>query len=74
MNPDCVDPGAVANGHRHPTEGPYCHGVEIVYTCDAGYEMKGDAKIICKSTDQFNKPIPVCMKIDSGEKTIKFHL
>ncbi len=63
---DCSDPGPVTNGHKHPASGLYDHGDQIVFTCDAGYEMEGDSTIKCVY-GYFNKPIPKCVQEMSGK-------
>lgn len=63
---NCGDPPTLANGQRFPPDGLYCLGDNVFYTCDAGYEMKGESTIRCTNRGQFNKPIPTCVEQNAG--------
>ncbi len=76
---ECLDPGSFQNGQRSPSNGPYCSGEEIVYTCDDLYQLQGDSVIQCENR-QFNKPVPSCvpetlgkLSIPSSKLTVLFH-
>ncbi len=60
---ECPDPGELTNGNKSAAA-PYKHGDKIVYNCDDGYELEGDATIQCVN-GEFNKPVPTCIPLSS---------
>lgn len=57
----CGDPGQIANGKRHGDS--FIIASSIVYTCDDGFEMRGQARRYCQSDNQWSGQAPQCEPI-----------
>ncbi len=70
LSGDCFGPEVVDNGQHFPSKAFYHHGEEILFICDAGYELEGDSTIQCVD-GQFKKPMPTCVQMTSGKFSLK---
>ncbi len=49
------------HGMRDPAMGPYKYRDRLVYTCDIGHQIVGDAVIVCGGNGGFIPPKPQCV-------------
>ncbi|XP_041986294.1 locomotion-related protein Hikaru genki-like [Aricia agestis] len=61
----CPDPLIPDNGriltHAASKDGKYPVGFLIIYTCDEGYEINGEASIVCTENGFWSHPPPFCL-------------
>lgn len=57
----CGDPGLIANGKRHGDS--FIIASSVLYTCDDGFEMIGQARRYCQSDNQWSGQPPQCEPI-----------
>ena len=57
----CSNPPNVANAMFTPTA-PFNVDDEVTYACDAGFELQGDAVLICQNTGVFLPFPPTCIR------------
>ncbi|CAH1241297.1 COL6A3 [Branchiostoma lanceolatum] len=53
----CGDPGAPVNGNR---AGTFFEGGVLQFTCNAGFELVGEASATCQGSGEWSNPVPVC--------------
>ena len=59
----CGDPGTVSNGQRTPSampSGGYPVSSAIVYTCNSGYRLRGQRRLVCLPSLRWSTPVPIC--------------
>lgn len=51
---ECSDPGSISLGSKVPAQGPYYEGVQLNYTCNAGYETSDGRKALMMTCQSSN--------------------
>lgn len=57
----CGDPGGIENGKRHGDS--FIIASSVLYTCDEGFEMMGQARRYCQSDNQWSGQPPQCVPV-----------
>ncbi|NWZ01976.1 CR2 protein, partial [Loxia curvirostra] len=60
----CPMPPEVANGNHNgrDTEG-FTMGMSVLYTCDPGYYLVGNAAVTCRASGNWSQPRPRCEEV-----------
>ena len=65
---ECGHPGAPVNGY---SIGEYfTYGSKVIFSCDIGYELKGNETALCQANGQWSSHIPLCLIIDCPDPGI----
>ena len=59
---DCKDPGTPLNGSR--TGDVFTYPATVVYSCDIGHNISGNATLSCLSSASWSSSIPTCKPVD----------
>lgn len=59
----CLDPGFPGNG-RHTLGGTRV-GDKVQFVCHEGFELQGNAELVCQNDGKWSGPIPTCIKGES---------
>ncbi|NWR63944.1 CR2 protein, partial [Bucorvus abyssinicus] len=57
----CLRPPNIANGlHSGQSVSRFSRGVTVYYSCKDGYQLVGNASIICTESAVWSRPLPRC--------------
>ena len=58
----CSDPMKIENGVRIPAFGPYTCVDQVTYICNHGYQLQGNATLVCGSDGRFSSAAAECVE------------
>ena len=58
----CSDPMKIENGVRIPAFGPYTCADQVTYICNHGYQLQGNATLVCGSDGRFSSAAAECVE------------
>ncbi|KAI8494280.1 Leucine-rich repeat-containing protein 15 [Branchiostoma belcheri] len=69
----CDDAMGLLNGQITPTNGGYCSGNDIQFSCDPGYELVGNSSATCQEDGSWDGDLPTCQhffNMDSASRGV----
>jgi len=63
---ECNSSMDISNGFYTSDLSSYEFGSVLQFHCDAGYNLIGDAALVCLSTGRWNATLPTCMPVNCG--------
>lgn len=60
----CPQPVPIVHGAYTADTAKYSYGSKLTFTCNGGYEIKGESVLTCKSDGNWSHPQPVCSAIE----------
>uniref|UniRef100_H2Z7B0 Sushi domain-containing protein n=1 Tax=Ciona savignyi TaxID=51511 RepID=H2Z7B0_CIOSA len=66
----CSKPAEILKGSLNSTQLEYSISTVLTYTCISGYEIDGQANLVCLSTGTWSHPEPECIEIQCNRPRI----
>ncbi|XP_078665037.1 uncharacterized protein LOC144907623 [Branchiostoma floridae x Branchiostoma belcheri] len=67
----CDDAMGLLNGQITTTDGGYCSGNDIQFSCDPGYELVGNSSATCQEDGSWDGDLPTCQPHTEPEDEIR---